>query len=244
MQVAGIDLAWGNRARTGIAVTDEQGSLLRSGSVLTDDDIAEFLAGSSLAAIAIDAPIIVTNATGMRECERELSRDFRQFHAGTHPTNLGRPSMQPHPRAMRLVEQHGWATIPAGEASPASPVALEVYPHSSMVGLFGLSRILEYKAKSGRTLPMRKGQFDVLMRLMERHCETPLALTRNSRWLELRVIAASAQRQSDLNLIEDEIDAIFCAYVAWVFATSPLELASYGDPTTGVIVTFPPPGPA
>lgn len=244
MQVAGIDLAWGSRARTGIAVTDEQGSLLRSGSVLTDDDIAEFLAGSSLAAIAIDAPIIVTNATGMRECERELSRDFRQFHAGTHPTNLGRPSMQPQPRAMRLVEQHGWATIPAGEASPASPVALEVYPHSSMVGLFGLSRILEYKAKSGRTLPMRKGQFDVLMRLMERHCETPLALTRNSRWLELRVIAASAQRQSDLNLIEDEIDAIFCAYVAWVFATSPRALTSYGDPTTGVIVTFPPPGPA
>ena len=91
---------------------------------------------------------------------------------------------------------------------------------------------------------MRRGQFDVLMRLMERHCETPLALTRNSRWLELRVIAASAQRQSDLNLIEDEIDAIFCAYVAWVFATSPRALTSYGDPTTGVIVTFPPPGPA
>lgn len=241
MQVAGIDLAWGSRARTGIAVTDESGALLRSGSVLTDDDIAGFLAGSSPAVVAIDAPIVVTNATGMRECERELSRDFHRFHAGTHPTNLGRPSMQPQPRAMSLVEQHGWATIPAGEARPGYPLALEVYPHSAMVGLFGLSRILEYKAKSGRTLPMRMRQFDLLMGLMERHCDTPLTLSRNSRWLELRLIAASARRQSELNLIEDEIDAIFCAYIAWIFATTPHALTSYGDPTTGVIVTFPPP---
>jgi predicted RNase H-like nuclease len=241
MQVAGIDLAWGNRARTGVALTDERGALLKSASVTTDAQIADFLAGSSPAVIAIDAPIIVTNASGMRQCERDLSKDFRRFHAGTHPTNLSRPSMQPEPRAKRLVLSHGWSTDVALSPGPMTPVALEVYPHSSMVGLFGLDQVLEYKAKSGRTLEMRRAQFTELMDFMVRHCDETLRLTENSRWHELTDAATQASKQSHLNLIEDEIDAIFCAYVAWVFATEPTMLASYGDAETGVIVTFPPP---
>ena len=39
----------------------------------------------------------------------------------------------------------------------------------------------------------------------------------------------------------DEIDAIFCAYVAWTYATAPDTLVTYGSAATGVIVTFPPP---
>lgn len=241
MQVAGIDLAWGNRARTGVALTDERGALLKSASVTTDEQIAEFLTGSSPAVIAIDAPIIVTNSSGMRECERDLSKDFRRFHAGTHPTNLSRPSMQPEPRAKRLVMAHGWNTDVALSPSPMSPVALEVYPHSSMVGLFGLDRVLEYKAKSGRTLEMRRTLFTELMGCMVRHCDETLRLTESSRWQELTDATAEASKQSHLNMIEDEIDAIFCAYVAWIFATAPATLVSYGITETGIIVTFPPP---
>jgi len=241
MQVAGIDLAWGSRARTGVALTDEHGALLKSASVTTDEQIADFLSGSSPTVIAIDAPIIVTNASGMRECEQDLSKDFRRFHAGTHPTNLSRPSMQPEPRAKRLVAAHEWSTDVALSPGPMAPVALEVYPHSSMVGLFGLDRVLEYKAKSGRTLEMRKAQFATLMTLMVRHCDDTLLLTSSNRWHELAKSAKHATQQSQLNLIEDEIDAIFCAYVAWVFATAPATLVTYGYPATGVIVTFPPP---
>jgi predicted RNase H-like nuclease len=241
MQVAGIDLAWGNRARTGVALTDEHGALIKSASVTTDEQIANFLSGSSPAVIAIDAPIIVTNASGMRECERDLSKDFRRFHAGTHPTNTSRPSMQPEPRAKRLVQAHGWSTDVALSPGLMSPVALEVYPHSSMVGLFGLDRVLEYKAKSGRTLEMRRTQFTELMTCMVRHCDDALRLTSNTRWHALATSVAQATKQSELNLIEDEIDAIFCAYVAWIFATAPATLLTYGDPGSGVIVTFPPP---
>ncbi len=241
MQVAGIDLAWGTRARTGIALTDANGALLRSASVTTDTEIANFLAGSSPAVIAIDAPIIVTNSAGMRDCECELSKDFRRFHAGTHPTNMSQPSMQPEPRAARLVNAHGWSTSPGSSPSAKQPIALEVYPHSSMVGLFGLTRVLEYKAKSGRTPVMRKAQFIELMHLMEIHCDHSLRLTKNNRWQEIGQLVATATRQSELNLIEDEIDAIFCAYIAWAFATNRESLVTYGNATTGVIVTFPPP---
>ena len=241
MQVAGIDLAWGSRARTGVALTDEHGALLKSASVTTDEQIADFLTGSSPTVIAIDAPILVTNGSGMRECERELSKDFRRSPAGTHPTNLSRPSMQPEPRAKRLVVAHEWNTDVTVAPELITPVALEVYPHSSMVGLFGLDRVLEYKAKSGRTLEMRKAQFATLMTLMVRHCNDAMHLTSNTRWHALATTAAQATKQSELNLIEDEIDAIFCAYVAWVFATAPATLVTYGYPATGVIVTFPPP---
>lgn len=241
MQVVGIDLAWGPRARTGIAVTDTAGRLLHSASVLTDDEISDFLSRCSPAVVAIDAPIIVTNATGMRDCERLLSAHFRRFHAGTHPTNMARPSMQPEPRALRLVRTHGWKVDPAEGGTSDMPVAVEVYPHSSMVGLFGLPRVLEYKAKSGRTLESRRQQFLELVNLMELHCGNPLHLARYDRWRHCRSVVHDAKSHASLNLIEDEIDAIFCAYLAWTFANEPARLRTYGTPTAGLIITFPPP---
>lgn len=142
---------------------------------------------------------------------------------------------------MTLARRLGWRTDSAHDPSSRSPVALEVYPHSSMVGLFDLRRVLEYKAKSGRTVQMRKEQFDILMGLMECHCNVPLSLTTYPRWQELRARSSGAVRQSELNLIEDEIDAIFCAYIAWSFLAKPDALTSYGDASTGIIHTFPPP---
>lgn len=238
MQVAGIDLAWGTRAPTGIALTDAGGALLRSASVTTDAEIADFLDGSTPTVIAMDAPIIVSNATGMRSCERELSRDFRRFHAGTHPTNSSQQSMQPQPRAWRLAHDHGWSTDHRAAPSASTPIALEVYPHSSMVGLFDLEQVLGYKAKPGRTPDMRQAEFLTLIRLMETHCDHSMRLTTNTRWQELVAQVEAATRHIQLNLIEDEIDAIFCAYIAWIFATSRDSLTTYGDPLTGVIVTF------
>ena len=241
MQVAGIDLAWGQRARTGIALTDVDGRLLRSASVTSDAEIADFLAGDTPLAIAIDAPIIVTHPSGMRDCERELSRDFRAFHAGTHPTNMSRPSMQPEPRARRLADALGWSTEPSPDSSRNSPIALEVYPHSSMVGLFRLDRVVAYKKKRGRTPELRRLEFLRLIELMEQHCDNPLALTTSDRWHAIAETVSAATRHVDLDRVEDEIDAIFCAYVAWVFATTRESLVTYGRAETGVIVTFPAP---
>jgi predicted RNase H-like nuclease len=55
----GVDLAWGDRARTGLAALDEQGSLVSLGDARTDDDIVSwlepFVAGPCL--LGIDAPL-------------------------------------------------------------------------------------------------------------------------------------------------------------------------------------------
>ena len=39
----GIDLAWAARAKTGLAALDEDGRLVASTSVITDDEIAAFV---------------------------------------------------------------------------------------------------------------------------------------------------------------------------------------------------------
>ena len=77
----GIDLAWGDKQPTGLAVIDDEARLLHVSSVRTDDEIATGLAayvdGDCLA--AIDAPIVVSNATGSRPAEQQLSQDFRRL---------------------------------------------------------------------------------------------------------------------------------------------------------------------
>ena len=84
MRFIGLDLAWGERRPTGVAVLDDAGHLLHVSAVQTDDEVAESLAsyveGDCL--VAIDAPLVVVNETGARPAERALNRDFGRFDAG------------------------------------------------------------------------------------------------------------------------------------------------------------------
>ena len=68
MHYIGIDLAWGDTSPTGLAVLDDDARLLQVSAVRTDDEIAAALAayGEGGCLVAIDAPIVVTNATGSR----------------------------------------------------------------------------------------------------------------------------------------------------------------------------------
>ena len=109
MQFIGIDLAWGTRLPTGLAVLSEDGHLVHLSAVRTDEEIADaltpFVAGECL--VAIDAPLVVRNATGSRPAEKALSRDFRRFDAGTHPTNTGKAEFADGPRGARVAKLLG-----------------------------------------------------------------------------------------------------------------------------------------
>lgn len=147
----GIDLAWGARARTGIAVVDDAGRLVQSGAVRTDDEIEVWLrtfAGGVVVA-AVDAPLIVSNATGQRQCETEISRAFWRYKIGAHSSNQGRAEFNP-PRAATLADRLGWSVDPAWHGSIDAPVCIEVYPHPAMVGLFGLTERIAYKSGPSR----------------------------------------------------------------------------------------------
>lgn len=233
----GIDLAWGRRARTGLAALDATGRLVASGSVVTDDEIAAFVAehaGGEVVA-AIDAPVIVPNATGRRDCEALVSREFGRYNAGAYPSNRSQPYFDP-PRAQTLAERFGWTTDPAVAPFAGSSVAIEVYPHPAMVILFGLGTVLPYKAKPGRDVDSLLAAFAVLLDHLELVCEEPLRLSESARWAVLRRVAATATRKSQLKRIEDEIDAILCAYLAWLWGRRDARMRVLGDLAGGYIV--------
>lgn len=237
----GIDLAWGNRAPTGLAVVDEDGALLASATVRTDEEIATWLASAAgdPVVVAVDAPLVVRNEAGMRACERAVSRAFGAHGASCHASSRARPQFDP-PRAEVLARRHGWRpdADPAAPGPGAPPVAIEVYPHAAMVGLFTLGTVLPYKAKAGRTVDLRRAaMLEVLY-----HLETvpELALGAHPRWGELRVAVEDGHRHVHLERVEDEVDAILCAHLAWLWAHRPSALRVYGD-ADGFIVATPPP---
>ena len=162
MHYIGIDLAWGDKRPTGIAVIDDDARLLHVSAVHTDDEIeaalAAYAAGDCLA--AIDAPIVVTNATGSRPAEQQLSRDFRRYDAATHPSNTGKPEFANGTRAARVAKRLGLDIDPQ---SGRRRRAIEVYPHPATIVLFGLPKILRYKAKPGRDLDLLRSELLTLM---------------------------------------------------------------------------------
>lgn len=231
----GLDLAWSPRARTGIAAVATTGELLDSAMVRTDDEIASWCQRPGWAAttVAIDAPIIVTNSHGQRACERMVSKEFGRFGASAHSANLGMAHLNP-PRAGVLAARMGWQVDPAHFGTAAHPGCIEVYPHPAMVVLFGLPRVLPYKARRGRTLEVRRQAFAALT--VHLAAIEPLALSRSSAWDRLRDAAAAATRQADLERIEDEVDSILCAHLAWLWRCAPERLQVFGDGQDGYIV--------
>ncbi len=237
MHFVGVDLAWGVRRPTGLAVLDDDGRLVHVSAATTDDTIiaalAPYVGGACL--VAIDAPLVVTNATGNRPAEADLNKDFRAFEAGAHPTNTGKAEFRDGPRGGRLAETLGLEMDPA---STSGKRAIEVYPHAAIVALFRLGRTLKYKDKRGRTFDELRSALQRLMTLLEglRDAPTPLHLA-GPAWADLVTQVRGAARKSELRKVEDQVDAVVCAYVALYAVREPEHTTTYGDLTQGYIVT-------
>lgn len=239
----GVDLAWGNKRPTGLAVLDESGRLVHVSTARTDEEIEAVLApyaeGDCL--VAIDAPLIVRNKTGNRPAEAALNRDFARFDAGAHPSNTGKPEFSGTPRGAALCQTLGLDMNPR---SGRSRRAIEVYPHPATVALFGLGRTLKYKQKPGRDLDGLRAELLALMGFLEGLVDADPVLDLATEpadggpgWAALRLQVETATRKSELRVVEDQVDAVVCAYVAMFAARRPESTTTYGDLETGYIVT-------
>ncbi len=239
MYFVGLDLAWGQRKPSGIAVVDgETARLVYVGAAEDDASIhaalQPYVVGDCL--VAVDAPLIVVNPTGQRPCEKQLNADFGKFQAGAHPANTGKPEFAGIPRGARIAKDLGLDIDPD---STAGRRAIEVYPHPATIALFRLGRTLKYKAKPGRSVAQLRAELLLLMDHIEHLArrEPPLRVTDNDQWLQLRGIVETAERKSELRRAEDPVDAVVCAYVAMYATLRPEDVTTYGDGETGYIVT-------
>jgi predicted RNase H-like nuclease len=234
MYFVGLDLAWGEKNSTGVAVVDSDGRLLHVGAAQDDASIEAavepYVSGDCL--VAIDAPLIVKNPTGHRPCEAALNRDFQRFEAGARPVFAEKPEFH-DPRGARIATA---LTLDINPASGSKRRAVEVYPHAATVALFGLEKTLKYKKGPFET---RQGELLRLMTLIEGLDKaTPrLRVNHNVSWVELRKRIAAATRPGQLDRDEDPVDAVVCAYVALYWYHRPEDVTGYGDYATGYIVT-------
>ena len=234
----GLDLAWGRRNPTGLAVLDAGGDLVHV-SAQTDDDsivaaLAPYVDGDCV--VGIDAPLVVRNATGNRPGEAALNADFARFDAGAHPSNTGKAELAEGPRGARLAER---LDLDIDPTSAARRRAIEVYPHPATVALFRLGRTLKYKNKTGRPLDDLRAALLELVRLLEglRDAALPMRVDGSDAWQALVRQVEGATSKADLRRAEDQVDAVVCAYVAMFAHRRPDETTTYGDLETGYIVT-------
>src|SRR5680860_878977 len=238
MYFVGLDLAWGEKQPTGLAVLDTDGHLLHVSAHRTDETIVAALTPyvDTDCLVAIDAPLVVKNAAGNRPCEAALNRDFARFDAGAHPSNTGKREFAAVSRGARLAALLGLDMDPSSRSRRR---AIEVYPHPATVALFRLGRTLKYKHKSGRTLSALRSELLRLTGLLEGLATSavPLYLDDHEEWKRLVALVEAAERKSELRRVEDQVDAVVCAYVALFAERRPDLTTTYGDYSTGYIVT-------
>ncbi len=245
--LVGIDLAWGHRSPTGVAVArlDPAGgarvhtlTAVRSDAEL-DAVLAEALAGSCV--VGIDAPLKVENPTGRRPCEAAVSRAFGPEHAGAYPSNTGLPHFADGGRAAAFVRRHVLAVDATVASTPGDRRALEVFPHSVAVAVFDLARVLPYKARTGRTLESRRAALSTLLDLIASlgsggsDTGLPVLQLPSAMLADLRAGIATAPTAAALRRLEDPVDALLCVYAALLFVEE--RTVVLGDPETGTLVT-------
>lgn len=213
MKFLGIDLGWRSQP-SGLCCLEWCGQKLHLRDMQRLETIAEILAWvdgwtaeGEPAGIAVDAPTLIPNATGMRLPDRLTHTYFGRYHAGCYPANLGRPFADRTVQFGLSLEGRGFRHAPSLEPCQPQRFQIEVFPHPAMVHLFQLDRILKYK--KGKVAE-RQAELARLRRLILEVLPT----------LDPALAIAPADlpevplRGTALKALEDQLDGLICAYVA------------------------------
>jgi len=245
----GIDLAWASRNLTGIAALQWNGvtatlieplpeALPYSDQEITDS--VKKIAPRGGVIVAIDAPLTVPNTMGRRPGEAELNAVFARFHAGAHPANRQRLAsynggLVRGETLLAHLASLGIRHDPNIAPKQSARQAFETYPHPAMVTLFGLDRILKYKAKPTVTLDQRLKEFHKYQHYLRELRKNVPSVTLPDALLSEEHLA---KRGRSLKAYEDQLDAVFCAFLAlyyWWWGSEKCRI--FGDTKGGYIVT-------
>lgn len=215
----GLDLAWTPHRESGVCILEQRGGQVHLRklhcSISSPDCFATMCASFGRdVVVGVDAPLVVTPE---RTAERELGRIYGSRHAGAYLATMAfltRMNGLAGPTLAAELRTRGFNLDPEGlhRESPGR-FALEVFPHPAHVEVFGLAAAMKYK--KGRVAVRKEalaGYQSHLQRLLTAElpqvAEAPTvtdALSPGA--LEVRGIA--------LKNLEDRLDALTCAYVAY-----------------------------
>lgn len=216
----GIDLAWQSaRNPTGVAVLqgDREGAKLTTLSTISPEmSVAEFVSANATAdtVVAIDAPLIIINETGQRGCETAVGKRYGSREASCHTTNLG---LYPGATSVALTAElvsHRFFHVDPKNPQLHGRMMAEVYPHAAMVALWNLPKTIKYK--KGSVAENRMG-LNTLRTHLSRLSKAEPPLRRNTVLSELLSVELGQLSGRKLKDHEDQLDALFCAYLAYYF---------------------------
>jgi predicted RNase H-like nuclease len=213
MKFLGIDLGWQSGA-SGLCCLTWDSQKLTLLDLTRQVKIADILSWidqqtqpDAAALIAVDAPTLIPNQTGMRVPDRLAHQYFGRYDAGCYPANLGRPFAQRMIEFGLSLEQRGFQHAPTLEPRQLGRFQIEVFPHPATVHLFRLSRILKYK--KGRLMD-RQTELNKL----RNYILTVLPLLEPALHLSEHSLPEIPASGAALKALEDQLDSLICAYVA------------------------------
>ncbi|MEO1209109.1 MAG: DUF429 domain-containing protein [Cyanobacteria bacterium J06638_20] len=185
---------------------------------------------TQMGGVAVDAPTLIRNETGMRMCDRLAHRYFGRYHAGCYPANLGLPFAERTVGFGLALEQRGFFHAPSLQPQQSTRFQVEVFPHPATIRLFRLPRILKYK--KGRVSDRRIALSQFRQYILDSLPDANLSLRITEE--DLPTIPKTGVA---MKAVEDQLDSLVCAYVAahwWAWGLERNQVL--GDGETGYIV--------
>lgn len=236
---AGIDLAWTPHHPSGVCIVrfespGADGELLelssRTGTPLEFADAIANHDGDIIA--AIDAPLVLCDD---RVAERALARVYARAKAAPYQANeaflvkfngFAGPLLMAELRTRGF--EHGLPVAQDGRW------AVEVYPHAAHVSLFALAERIRYK--KGRLDARRDGLREYQLLLATLFAKQWPWAANEERIMRLLDPVAVGVPGRPMKALEDQLDALTCAYTAWhLWTHGAAGRESYGAPETGLI---------
>jgi pyridoxamine 5'-phosphate oxidase len=178
--------------------------------------------------IGVDAPLVIPNASGMRDADKLAHSHFGKYHAGAYPASRAREYWKLTTGLSKALLRRGFPHGDHMRARANGRYQIEVHPHAAMVQLNRLQRIIKYKR--GTLAERRAGLNQLRTILLERF---PLLTPR----LVLVDLPEIPERGAEVKALEDRLDAIVCAYIAahwWYWGRARNDVL--GDSKRGYIV--------
>jgi len=211
--IVGIDLAWGEKGEDGLCLIHASrggAKFIKTSSTQGDDELLcwlqQHVPSSECALLAIDAPLIVPNATGMRPVDKQITRLFGKYNAGAFPAN-SKLCVRPL-RVAQLLRDNGY--ILGYDLKTATRIATEVYPHPAMIRLFDLDLIIKYKKKKKRPVSTQKLEFKRLQELLQKSLYDHRIDIEGSQDIQVLFNAEYSKT------VEDKTDAVVCALIGYL----------------------------
>lgn len=231
MRYLGVDLAWGEGSearpanRSGVVALEASGRISDAGWTIgleaTIGWIQQRAADDTM--LFVDAPLVITNATGQRLADRETGQRYGRWWVSANSVNLNSPRKAGVNLRERL-EALGWIYSDGRGGPPSSGRILsECYPYTSIVGVPELGyddkRPPYKRAPKGmpaaEAWPIRTAACDELIRRVDGLAEFSPPVDINSHAETRRLVEESSPaRWRDYKPREDLLDAVICAWSA------------------------------